>query len=49
METLDDIEAALKSGGHEVERIGHARALLEALRAGKKWDIVFNIELPVQA
>ncbi|PKN01707.1 MAG: D-alanine--D-alanine ligase [Elusimicrobia bacterium HGW-Elusimicrobia-1] len=42
-ETLSEIEGALKSGGHEVVRIGHARSLLEKLRAGEKWDIVFNI------
>jgi len=42
-QTLSEIESALKSGGHDVIRIGHARSLLERLLKGEKWDIVFNI------
>lgn len=42
-ETLVDIEGALKSAGHRVERIGNVKALLKKLMAGDKWDIVFNI------
>ncbi len=43
-ETLSDIENAIKSGGHEVVRIGKAASLLEKVFAQKeKFDIVFNI------
>lgn len=42
-ETLVDIESAVKSAGHRVERIGNVRALLVKLMSGEKWDIVFNI------
>lgn len=41
--TLQDIEAALRSGGHEVLCIGHVQHLLKRLLAGERWDIVFNI------
>lgn len=37
------IEDAIRSLGHRVERIGHARALCAALAAGRRWDLVFNI------
>jgi D-alanine-D-alanine ligase len=37
------LEKAIRSLGHKVERIGHARALCSALAAGKRWDLVFNI------
>ena len=42
-QTLSEIVRALKSGGHTVDRIGHARSLLKRLMAGERWDIVFNI------
>lgn len=42
-ETVDAIENALRNMGHETELIGNAFQLIEALAAGKKWDIVFNI------
>lgn len=42
-ETVDAINDALKLMGYETELIGNAFQLIEALAAGKKWDIVFNI------
>lgn len=41
--TIDAVEETLLSLGYEVERIGNARKLIEALQSGKRWDIVFNI------
>jgi D-alanine-D-alanine ligase len=42
-ETVDALENSLKLMGHETEPVGNAFQLIEALAAGKKWDIVFNI------
>jgi len=42
-ETIAGIENAIQNAGFETERIGHARQLMTALSAGKKWDLVFNI------
>ena len=42
-DTIGVIEAAIASGGHEVVRIGNARALLQQLDRVKSLDIVFNI------
>ncbi|MBF0213099.1 MAG: D-alanine--D-alanine ligase [Magnetococcales bacterium] len=42
-ETIAALQRALESGGHEVERIGSGRALVEGLAAGRGWDLVFNI------
>ena len=42
-DTIDAIESALRSLGHETDRIGHARRLVERLAAGDRWDLVFNI------
>jgi D-alanine-D-alanine ligase len=42
-ETVDAIDAALKEMGFETEQIGNCFQLIEALGAGKKWDLVFNI------
>lgn len=42
-ETVDALENALKLMGHETEPIGNAFQLIEALAAGKRWDMVFNI------
>jgi D-alanine-D-alanine ligase len=41
--TVDAIEAALESLGHEVERVGHVRALAARLVGGWRCDLVFNI------
>ena len=42
-ETVDALENSLKLMGHETEPVGNAFQLIEALAAGKRWDIVFNI------
>jgi D-alanine-D-alanine ligase len=42
-ETVDALEKSLRQMGHETEPIGNAFQLIEALAAGRKWDIVFNI------
>jgi D-alanine-D-alanine ligase len=42
-ETIDALEAALTALGHEVERVGHVRALAARLVAGWRCDLVFNI------
>jgi D-alanine-D-alanine ligase len=42
-ETVDALENALKLMGHETELVGNAFQVIEALAAGKKWDMVFNI------
>jgi D-alanine-D-alanine ligase len=42
-ETVDALENSLKQMGHSTEPIGNAFQLIEALAAGKRWDIVFNI------
>jgi D-alanine-D-alanine ligase len=41
--TIDAIAGALCELGHSVDRIGHARNLIERLAAGDRWDLVFNI------
>jgi D-alanine-D-alanine ligase len=41
--TIDALDGALKRMGFETEQIGNAFQLIEALAAGKKWDLVFNI------
>lgn len=41
--TIEGIERALQALGHETERVGHIKKLVEALSQGKRWDIVFNI------
>jgi D-alanine-D-alanine ligase len=43
IETIDGIDNALKLAGHETERIGNVRSLMQMLLDGKKWDLVFNI------
>lgn len=43
IETIDAIEQALQQMGHRTERIGNIWKLTEALVAGKRWDLVFNI------
>jgi len=42
-DTIEGIEQALHMLGFHTERIGNAKALVQALAAGKRWDMVFNI------
>ncbi|MCA9263402.1 MAG: hypothetical protein KDA60_06115 [Planctomycetales bacterium] len=42
-DTIDALDDALKSLGHETVRIGHLRNLVSALARGDRWDLVFNI------
>lgn len=42
-ETIDAIEAALRSLGYRTDRIGSAKNLTGRLAAGDRWDMVFNI------
>jgi len=41
--TIEGLESALRAGGHETERVGNHFALMAALAAGRRWDLVFNI------
>jgi D-alanine-D-alanine ligase len=41
--TIDAIDGALRALGHDVERVGHVRALAAKLVAGWRCDLVFNI------
>ncbi len=41
--TIDAIDDALTRLGHETDRIGHARQLVERLARGDRWELVFNI------
>lgn len=42
-DTVDAIANGLLELGHEVDRIGRARQLIQRLSAGARWDLVFNI------
>ena len=42
-DTVDGIADTITSLGHEVDRIGHVRALTARLVAGDRWDVVFNM------
>jgi D-alanine-D-alanine ligase len=42
-DTIDALATTLGGLGYEVERIGHARSLIQHLAAGHRWDLVFNI------
>jgi D-alanine-D-alanine ligase len=42
-ETVDALSDALNKMGHETEPVGNTFQLIEALAAGRRWDIVFNI------
>ena len=42
-ETIAAIERTLASLGHQPDRIGHVRQLINRLAAGDRWDLVFNI------
>jgi D-alanine-D-alanine ligase len=42
-DTIDSIENALQELGHQTDRIGHARELVQRVAGGDRWDLVFNI------
>lgn len=42
-DTIEAIEAALQFLGHQTDRIGHVRQLVQRLAAGDRWDLVLNI------
>ena len=42
-DTIDAIDAALGALGHQTDRIGSIRRLVERLADGDCWDLVFNI------
>lgn len=42
-DTIEAIESAVRALGHETDRIGHARQLIERLAGGDRWNLVFNI------
>jgi D-alanine-D-alanine ligase len=42
-DTIDCIARAIEANGHTTDRIGSARALIERLAHGDRWDLVFNI------
>lgn len=42
-ETVDSIDTALRNMGFQTEPVGNCFQLIEALAAGKRWDLVFNI------
>ncbi|MCP5153109.1 MAG: D-alanine--D-alanine ligase [Ectothiorhodospiraceae bacterium] len=42
-DTVEALEQALEALGHQPERIGSVGALVDALAAGRRWDLVFNI------
>jgi D-alanine-D-alanine ligase len=42
-ETVDAIDNALRNMGYKTEPVGSCFQLIEALAAGKRWDLVFNI------
>jgi len=43
IETIEGLEGALLTLGHETVRIGNGRRLTERLVKGERWDLVFNI------
>ncbi len=43
IETIDAIDASLRTLGYLTERIGNVKDLVFALAHGKRWDLVFNI------
>jgi len=43
LETIDELDGALRRLGYTTERIGHVWALADRLVAGERWDLVFNI------
>ncbi|MBI2994263.1 MAG: D-alanine--D-alanine ligase [Gammaproteobacteria bacterium] len=42
-DTIESIEDCLHRLGHETERIGNVRHLMQMLLDGRRWDLVFNI------
>ena len=42
-DTIDSIDNALQALGHQTDRIGNARELIQRLAGGDGWDLVFNI------
>lgn len=42
-ETIEALVDSIEAMGHEVARIGNAKALVNALAGGQRWDLVFNI------
>jgi D-alanine-D-alanine ligase len=42
-DTIVALDEAVSALGHEVDRIGNARRLVERLATGGSWDLVFNI------
>ncbi|MCA9086278.1 MAG: D-alanine--D-alanine ligase [Planctomycetaceae bacterium] len=42
-DTIDALQNALIRLGHQVDRIGNARQLIDRLATGHRWDLVFNI------
>jgi D-alanine-D-alanine ligase len=42
-ETIDAIDNALRNMNFETEQVGNCFQLIDALAAGKRWDLVFNI------
>lgn len=42
-ETIDSIETAIRNMGFETEPVGNCFQLIEALAAGRRWDLIFNI------
>ncbi len=43
IETIDAVAAAIAAVGHEVERIGDITDLVDALAAGRRWPLVWNM------
>jgi len=42
-DTIDSLENAIRSLGHQTDRIGNVRQLVSRLATGDRWDLVFNI------
>lgn len=42
-DTIDALESALLELGHEVDRVGRGKSLVQRLAMGDRWDLVFNI------
>jgi D-alanine-D-alanine ligase len=42
-ETVDALDESIRKMGYQTEQIGNAFQIIEALAAGKRWDLVFNI------
>lgn len=42
-DTIEGLEEAIASHGHQPVRIGGGKRLVEALARGERWDLVFNI------